>query len=94
MHWFEILMGTVFALSGLAALVGGLAGLIDRQFAKGLLGLSFGICFAVFGVLHFAEGVGAEWAPRVRSDVFIWFAIPCLMFWLLAWSAERRKMKR
>jgi len=94
MHWFEVLIGTAFGLGGVVALLAALASFIDRSFITGILALCFGVTFVVYGVLHFAKGLGAEWAPRLQSGLFSWFAVPCLAFWLLAWTAERRKKRR
>jgi len=59
---------------------------------RAILCLSFGIAFVVYGILHFAAGIGAQWAtPQLRSNLFLWFAIPCLSFWALNWIIDRRK---
>jgi len=94
MHWFEIIIGVAFGLGGIAALIAALASFIDRAFLTGFLALSFGSAFVTYGILHFAGGIGATWATHMRGKLYSWFAIPCLVFWLLAWNVERRKKNR
>jgi hypothetical protein len=91
----NILFGAFAGLCGVAALM---AGLFRRDIADitlRLLSLTFGVTFVVYGILHLAEGVGASWAtPQLRSRLYLWFVIPCLSAWLVAWFMGRLRRKR
>lgn len=95
MSIFHILLGAFAGLCGFAALVTGLFGSGVATLTMRLLALTFGVAFMVFGVLHLAEGFGVSWAtPQLRSRLYLWFAIPCLSAWLVAWFMERHKGTR
>ncbi len=92
MHWFEVFIGIAFGLGGLLAILGSLACFIDRSFIMGLSVLSFGVSFVVYGVLHFAKGIGAEWAPRLQRDLF--FGLQFLVLFFGCWLGTQTVVKR
>src|SRR5439155_22771858 len=87
----DIIFGVFASLFGVVALV---AGLFRRADTSLPLAVSFGVALLNYGILDFAEGVGASWAtPRLRSSFYFWFATPCLAAWLFGWFRERRRKR-
>ncbi len=85
------MFGVAAGLSGSVALVQAFRASGSRSLTKRLLLLTFGVAFVTFGVLHFSEGIGLQWTtPKLRSKLYVWFAVPCVLAWLFAWYSERR----
>ena len=94
MDTFDIVVGAVTSVCGVFALAAGVFRRDGTSVPLRLLALSFGLAFITYGVVRFSAGVGASWATmRLRSSLYIWFAIPCLAAWLFAWFSERHKRR-
>jgi hypothetical protein len=92
MSVFHIIFGAAAGTAGGAALIQSVRHRHERQFVARILLMCFGVSFVAYGILHFSEGIGLSWAtPRLRSDLYLWFFVPCAVLWLMAWIAERRR---
>jgi hypothetical protein len=94
MDLFHILVGAVMGVVGGGAVWQSARGAWGHSFLSRLLVLSIGVAFAVFGVLHFAQGIGLLWAtPSLRSHLRPWFFLTCLVVWVADWFSERRSRR-
>jgi len=92
MDTFDMVVGAIASVFGTFALAAGVFRRDGTSLPLRLLALSFGLAFVTYGVVRFSAGVGASWAStRLRSSLYLWFAIPCLAAWLFAWYSERHK---
>lgn len=95
MDIFHLVFGAAAGFAGGGALWQGVRSGRGRPFLSRLLVLAFGVAFTVFGVLIFAQGLGLPWATsRLRTKLYFWFFIPCLVVWIAVWFSERRRPRR
>ena len=91
MDIFNLVLGAMIGFGGGVALWNGVRGGHGHSFFSRLLALFIGVASGTFGVIIFAQGLGLPWATfHLRSELFPWLMIPCLVLGVAFWFSQRR----